>query len=80
MLLTARAPLPLERSTLSSQKTNLFLFHQNVLTDLADLSWEMVYGGGEGGDKDGHNPKSHVACLTWEWALSSYQDRVMALY
>lgn len=40
MLLTAPAPLPLEWRTLSSQKTNLFLFHQNVLTDLADLSWE----------------------------------------
>lgn len=40
MLLTAPAPLPLEWRTLSSQRTNLFLFHQNVLTDLADLSWE----------------------------------------
>lgn len=49
MLLTAPAPLPLERRTLSSQKTNLFLFHQNVLTDLADLSWENG-GWGEGNE------------------------------
>lgn len=34
------SPRPLERRTLSSQKTNLFLFHQNVVADLADLSSE----------------------------------------
>lgn len=45
MLLTAPAPLPLERQTLSSQKTNLFLFHQNVVADLADLSWEKWWMG-----------------------------------
>lgn len=43
MLLTAPAPLPRE-ITLSSQKTNLFLFHQNVLTDLVDLSGKVVCG------------------------------------